>query len=177
MNNLKPGVWTITVTAKDKVGNEVIKTLTINVLPVPPPPPKEDSDNDGIPNWFENRYGLKVYENDADEDPDRDGYSNLQEYQHLTNPTDPGGIDLLSEDDKKKESNDQEIPFVLIFLIFLFSLVLIVLSIFAARIKLKNRWERRIIRRMRVLKNPVKKYRPLRVVKQSHSPSKPSHSR
>jgi len=136
MNNLKPDVWTITVTAKDKVGNEVMKTLTINVLPVPPPPPKEDSDNDGIPNWFENRYGLKVYENDADEDPDRDGFTNLQEYQNLTNPKD--WVPPKVEDNKKK-NNNHEIPFLLLFLIIFFSFVLIVLSIIAVRIKFKKK--------------------------------------
>ncbi|MCG2824965.1 MAG: hypothetical protein L6265_00055 [Thermoplasmatales archaeon] len=76
-----------------------------------------DHDGDGLPNWFEDRYGLpgnwssywnastgwKTFEgfspwntdtngnniSDADEDPDGDGYTNIQEYQEHTDPTDP----------------------------------------------------------------------------------------
>ncbi len=88
-SNLKPGVWTITVTAKDKVGNEVMKTFTLNVLPVPPPIQDEDTDLDGMPNWFEIKYKTKVDEKDAMEDPDGDNYVSLYEYQNLTNPNNP----------------------------------------------------------------------------------------
>jgi len=88
ISNLKPGVWTITVTAKDKVGNEVMKTFTLNVLPTPSIIEGEDRDLDGMPDWFEIRYQTKVDEKDEMEDPDGDGFVSLYEYQNLTNPND-----------------------------------------------------------------------------------------
>ena len=45
-----------------------------------------DTDNDGIPNVWEIYYGLDENTNDADEDPDGDGSSNLEEYKANTNP-------------------------------------------------------------------------------------------
>lgn len=76
-----------------------------------------DHDKDGLPNWFEERYGLpanwssywnvitgwKKFEgfspwntdtngnniSDADEDPDGDEYTNIEEHQEHTDPTDP----------------------------------------------------------------------------------------
>ena len=39
-----------------------------------------DSDNDGMPDWWEVQYGLDRFKNDADQDLDKDGVSNLNEY-------------------------------------------------------------------------------------------------
>ena len=39
-----------------------------------------DDDNDGIPDWVEVKYTLNTVENDALQDKDADGYSNLLEY-------------------------------------------------------------------------------------------------
>ena len=44
--------------------------------------PMLDSDGDGIPDWWANRYGL----DDANADPDHDGWTNLQEFRRGTNP-------------------------------------------------------------------------------------------
>lgn len=47
-----------------------------------------DSDGDGIPDAWENQYGLNLNDSsDASQDMDGDGYTNLQEYQAGTNPT------------------------------------------------------------------------------------------
>jgi parallel beta-helix repeat protein len=56
-----------------------------------------DTDTDGIPDWYEDQYGLDKFDpNDATSDPDLDGLTNLQEYQHGTNPnladTDSDGL-------------------------------------------------------------------------------------
>lgn len=56
-----------------------------------------DDDNDGIPSYFEKLYGLKPLDpSDANEDPDGDGLTNLEEYRHGTDPrnpdTDQGGV-------------------------------------------------------------------------------------
>lgn len=56
-----------------------------------------DSDGDGMPDWWEQKYGLDPYDpTDANEDPDGDGLTNFEEYIYGTNPTNPdtdgGGV-------------------------------------------------------------------------------------
>lgn len=45
-----------------------------------------DTDADGLPDWWEVKYGLNPKLNDATQDPDRDDLTNLQEYAYHTNP-------------------------------------------------------------------------------------------
>ncbi len=48
----------------------------------------EDSDNDGMPDWWEELYGLDPDDDsDADDDLDGDGVSNADEYENGTDPT------------------------------------------------------------------------------------------
>ena len=57
-----------------------------------------DADNDGMPDWWEIQYGLNPFVDDANDDLDGDGFTNLEEYEEETIPNDPnsfpGGIDL-----------------------------------------------------------------------------------
>ena len=47
-----------------------------------------DTDGDGIPDWWEQKYGLNPFDNsDASENPDNDGWDNLEEF---TSGGDPG---------------------------------------------------------------------------------------
>ena len=47
-----------------------------------------DTDNDGMPDTWEHQYGLNPLVNDAAEDNDGDGFSNIAEYLAGTDPTD-----------------------------------------------------------------------------------------
>ena len=51
-----------------------------------------DDDNDGMPDIWEEIYYLDPLVNDANQDYDDDGYSNLREYKLNTDPTDPESI-------------------------------------------------------------------------------------
>ncbi len=51
--------------------------------------PDIDNDNDGMSDVWENWYDLDASVNDANEDKDADGYSNVQEFQADTMPNDP----------------------------------------------------------------------------------------
>jgi hypothetical protein len=55
-----------------------------------------DRDGDGMPNGWESRNGLRVSQDDAARDADRDRLSNLREYRMRTNPrradTDRDGV-------------------------------------------------------------------------------------
>jgi hypothetical protein len=47
-----------------------------------------DSDGDGMPDWWEKKYGLDPRDpSDAAKDLDKDGYTNLEEYLNGTDPT------------------------------------------------------------------------------------------
>ena len=48
--------------------------------------PNGDRDGDGMPNRWETSNGLRVTQNDAARDADRDSLSNLREYRLRTNP-------------------------------------------------------------------------------------------
>jgi hypothetical protein len=49
----------------------------------------KDSDGDGMPDEWEKKYGLNPLLDDADLDLDGDGFTNLEEYLHKTDPTSP----------------------------------------------------------------------------------------
>jgi hypothetical protein len=77
------GKYSFRILVKDKAGNEVMtdyKTfwITQNV---------NDTDNDGMPDWWEEKYGLNPEDpSDATGNIDGDEYNNLKEYQIGTNP-------------------------------------------------------------------------------------------
>ncbi|MGC9778362.1 MAG: hypothetical protein HZR80_03890 [Candidatus Heimdallarchaeota archaeon] len=51
-------------------------------------PNNSDTDSDQLPDLFELENSLNPFENDAAEDPDEDGLTNLEEYGYLTDPQD-----------------------------------------------------------------------------------------
>ncbi len=47
----------------------------------------DDVDCDGMPDWWEERYGFDPYDpTDAERDEDGDGYTNVEEYNDGNNP-------------------------------------------------------------------------------------------
>lgn len=48
--------------------------------------PFADSDIDGMPDHWEEKHDLNVNYNDSSEDPDKDGYTNIEEYLNNTDP-------------------------------------------------------------------------------------------
>ncbi len=77
------GKYVFSITVEDTVGNQQTtdeKTFWIT-------DDLDDTDNDGMPDDWEERYGLNPYDsNDASQDEDTDGVTNLEEYQQGTNP-------------------------------------------------------------------------------------------
>ena len=77
------GLYNYYIRVIDKSGNRVVSdtqrffiTYDLN-----------DSDGDGMPDWWEKRYGFDPYDpSDGHKDYDKDGLSNLIEYQAGTNP-------------------------------------------------------------------------------------------
>ena len=77
------GKYKYTISVVDTSDNEIITEekyfwITTNI---------DDTDNDGIPNQWEEKYGLNPEDpSDAEKDMDNDSISNLQEYESGTNP-------------------------------------------------------------------------------------------
>ena len=83
ITNLEPGqTYYFNATAYEFSGNESGFSDEI-----PYTVPFVDSDGDGMPDDWESLYGLDPYVNDALEDPDGDGVSNIDEYRRGTEPT------------------------------------------------------------------------------------------
>lgn len=67
-------------------------------------PPDLDSDGDGIPDWWEIKYGLNPHDpSDANKDKNGDGYTNLEKYLNGTDPT-------VYVDYRKPENNKNTLP-------------------------------------------------------------------
>ncbi|UCF49491.1 MAG: hypothetical protein JSU91_07015, partial [Thermoplasmatales archaeon] len=119
------GKYIFKVEVSDKannVANSIDKTfwITSNI---------DDKDNDGIPDWWEEKYDLDSEDpDDAKYDPDKDGFSNLDEYKRGTNPK----KDIFSENAvyRIKENSLYLSGSIVLFL------VLFILSIFSKRRKL-----------------------------------------
>lgn len=77
-------------TGKPSAGNGIINhPLEVGGWPeLKSAPPPEDRDQDGMPDGWEQRYGLDPESpQDHREDPDEDGYTNLEEWLNGTDPT------------------------------------------------------------------------------------------
>ena len=78
-----PGVYKFYIEVKDIAGR--ITSTDYKSFWVTPD--LDDTDNDGIPNWWEEKYGFNPeFKFDAEEDSDEDGLTNLEEFKAGTNP-------------------------------------------------------------------------------------------
>lgn len=95
VTRLSYGDYTISLTITDRPGHTVQESFRIKVRQSYPAPRfpdldnETDKDHDGMSDNWELKYWLKRWLNDSQEDPDGDGFTNLQEYQNDTNPWDP----------------------------------------------------------------------------------------
>ena len=82
-SEMTEGDLTITVGVTDIVGKQATDEITIKLISY-----TTDTDEDGMPDWWENKYSLNPEDNsDAAVDLDGDGRTNLHEYLNNTNPT------------------------------------------------------------------------------------------
>jgi hypothetical protein len=74
----------------DGLALQASRLVNVSVATLP------DADGDGLPDFWENQYGLNpnssVGDDGPDGDPDHDGFTNLQEYLAGTNPRDPNSL-------------------------------------------------------------------------------------
>ncbi len=71
------GLYKIKLTVTDGLNNTGVDFTAVYSVP--------DSDVDGLPDWWEVKY-FRDLSATAEEDPDGDGYPNLEEYARSTNP-------------------------------------------------------------------------------------------
>ena len=95
ISGLTPGhTYYFTATAYDIHGNESNFSVELEYLV---PEQQTDTDNDGMTDDWEIQHQLDPLNDDADNDPDVDGYSNLEEYLAGTDPNNPNSFPGLNE--------------------------------------------------------------------------------
>jgi len=86
------GIYTVNLTVRDNNGTSDSVVGSVWSF--------SDIDFDGLPDWWEDYYFESLQQN-ASDDPDGDGYSNLEEYGSGTDPTEkdppPGLVSILKE--------------------------------------------------------------------------------
>lgn len=88
MTNLEEynGGWN-PVTAEDTASLSAVSGLFIVDTGAYPPGFSYDIDEDGMPDWWEIKYGLSVTTTDGDGNPDGDSRTNVEEYRMGSDPT------------------------------------------------------------------------------------------
>jgi hypothetical protein len=121
---------TITTEPTDLSGNHLSKTSSWWFVTI-----AEDSDNDGLPDWWEEKYfgESKINEVGPSSDPDEDGFTNLEEYLAGTNPTRKGSHPAEPEiEDEEEDNNMATLAGIIV-------VIIIIIVIFILFIKKKSR--------------------------------------
>lgn len=158
---LSKGEYTITLIIKDRVNNEVQSFMVIEVneridIREPEVLDRRDSDLDGMENWYEDKYKLDKLVKDANEDPDGDGFTNIQEFgdgskygENLTNPRDPRSRPITEFIDEGEEDTN---PFSENMLALWGILVLLILVVVVTMIVVKSKKDRQV-KRIKTVRN------------------------
>ena len=126
-----------------------------------------DFDNDGMPDSWELRNGLRPDIFDSKNDPDNDGFSNLEEYQRGTDPnSQDSDCDSVSDFVEVKERKTEPLveesivwPLVVVpVLIILFVVLLYLFERFHLGLIMKDRWEKYTQRKQAPLERKTNDY-------------------
>ena len=92
---IEPGMYNLTITAMDLDWKTATMQVSLVVVAISEEEDHTDSDGDGIPNWWEIRYGMNPKDpRDAKEDWNSNGRTNLEEFSRKKNPL-ISGSDLV----------------------------------------------------------------------------------
>ncbi len=136
-SDMLEGDLKVTLKVIDIVGKEGTDEITIKLISY-----ITDSDEDGIPDWWELKFGLNPNKYDSDRDKDRDGVTNLQEYlgddglpdnDDYSNPTDEASAPEL-----KKSPAGKEDDLTIIWVVLVIVVIVIVLLILFMTLKKKK---------------------------------------
>jgi hypothetical protein len=113
------GLYFVTLTVRDQAGNSNMSwTAFMTVI---------DLDQDALPDWWEDSFWHNLTRQSTSGDPDRDGWTNLEEYNRGTNPTvaDPSPPGFIDEN--------------WMYLVLLAAVIVVSLAIFIPRYRKKMR--------------------------------------
>jgi hypothetical protein len=121
-------VHTIQLSVSD---DEFIRNVTI-VIHIFSINQNMDTDSDGIPDYWENLYNFNINDpHDAEDDLDKDTFSNWEEYMAETDPRNPKSTpdEHISRETKKAESDDSIVYFGIFGILMVVMIVIIIFII------------------------------------------------
>jgi len=103
----EPGKYNVTLWVSDDDGRWIDAPLHITILPAADDDDEPDTDGDGLPDAWEEQYFGDLNET-ADGDYDNDNYTNLEEYEAGTDPSNPYDHPEKTDDDVDDDTDDDD---------------------------------------------------------------------